>query len=446
MNMKPKLYFQSPVATRSGYGDRAREIARALLELRDEFDIKFISMPWGGCPVDALEYDDPLNHAIKSHITFEQQLPAPDVFIQLSIPNEFMRAGTKYNIGLTAGIETTLCAPEWIEGLNRMDVTYVSSQHAKHVFESCQFEKRNQQTNQAEGVLKLEKPVHVLSEAVDIEVFRKVVNESSVTELLDEVKETFAFLFVGHWLQGDAGSDRKDIARMIQVFCETFKDKAPQNKPALILKTSGATFSIMDREECLDKIRKATAPYGNKAPNVYLIHGDLSNSEMNSLYNHKKVSAMASFTHGEGFGRPLAEFGMTGKPIIVSNWSGHTDFCDDETCFMLPGELKEVPKDARNNWIIDQSQWFTVNYQFAGKLMKHVMDNYKDCLKKSTKQSQRIRANFSYEVLRDKVFTILREVKTKYGAQPIQLQLPKLKKVGEEAPKIQLPKLKKITE
>ena len=446
--MKPKLYFQSPVATRSGYGDRAREIARALLELRDEFDIKFISMPWGQCPVDALEYDDPLYTDIKNHITHEPQLPSPEVFIQLSIPNEFMRAGTRYNIGITAGIETTLCAPEWIEGLNRMDVTYVSSNHSKQVFEACQYEKRNQQTNQAEGVLKLEKPVHVLSESVDTEVFRKAVTESPVKEILDEVKEQFAFLFVGHWLQGDIGSDRKDIGRTIQVFCETFKDKAPQNKPALILKTSGATFSIIDREECLTKIRKLTEPYGKKAPSVYLIHGDLSNEEMNTLYNHSKIKAMISLTHGEGFGRPLAEFGMSGKPIIVSNWSGHTDFCDDETCFMLPGELKDVPKDAQNQWIVEQSQWFVANYQFAGKMMKHVMENYKDCIAKSVKQSQRIRNNFSYTVLRDKIETILKDVKTKYGAQSVQLQLPKLKKISSTAdlPKIQLPKLKKVTE
>jgi hypothetical protein len=115
---------------------------------------------------------------------------------------------------------------------------------------------------------------------------------------------------------------------------------------------------------------------------------------------------------------------------------------------MLPGELKEVPKDAQNQWIIEQSQWFVTNYQFAGKMMKHVMENYKDCIAKSVKQSQRIRTNFSYEVLRDKITNILKEVKSKYGAQPIQLQLPKLKKVGEttELPKIQLPKLKKVTE
>ena len=100
---------------------------------------------------------------------------------------------------------------------------------------------------------------------------------------------------------------------LIKTFCETFKNKASRNQPALILKTSGATFSIMDRSMCMQKIREILAPYGANAPKVYLLHGDLSDYEMNSLYNHPKIKAMISFTKGEGFGRPLLEFSLTGK-------------------------------------------------------------------------------------------------------------------------------------
>jgi hypothetical protein len=38
---------------------------------------------------------------------------------------------------------------------------------------------------------------------------------------------------------------------------------------------------------------------------------------MNCLYNHPKIKAMLSFTHGEGYGRPLAEFAVSKKPIIA---------------------------------------------------------------------------------------------------------------------------------
>ena len=53
---------------------------------------------------------------------------------------------------------------------------------------------------------------------------------------------------------------------------------------------------------------------------------ELISEELNELYNHPKVKAMVSTTKGEGFGRPLLEFSLTGKPIMASGWSGHLDF------------------------------------------------------------------------------------------------------------------------
>ena len=61
-------------------------------------------------------------------------------------------------------------------------------------------------------------------------------------------------------------------------------------------------------------------------PNIYLLHGDLTLEQMALLYNLPKVKAMLSCTHGEGFGRPLAEATCCDLPVIASNWSGQMDF------------------------------------------------------------------------------------------------------------------------
>ena len=144
--------------------------------------------------------------------------------------------------------------------------------------------------------------------------------------LNEKIPEKFAFLSVGQWGNGGFGEDRKDIGTTIKVFYETFANK--KNQPALILKTNGATYSILDREDILNKINqvKSQFPPDWGLPNVYLLHGDMSEVELNYLYNHPKVKSFVSFTHGEGFGRPLLEASMTGLPIITSNWSGHKDF------------------------------------------------------------------------------------------------------------------------
>jgi hypothetical protein len=111
------------------------------------------------------------------------------------------------------------------------------------------------------------------------------------------------------------GEDRKNISGLLHCFFNTYKNQ--KDAPALILKTSGATYSVMDRIEIESKINQIRDLFGNaKLPNVYLLHGDLTDEEMNLLYNHPKVKAMVSFTKAEGFGRPLLEFSTTGKPIL----------------------------------------------------------------------------------------------------------------------------------
>ena len=171
------------------------------------------------------------------------------------------------------------------------------------------------------------------------------------------------------------------------------------------------------------RIQQLIRPYGNNAPNIYLLHGDLEDAEMNSLYNHPKVKAMVSFTKGEGFGRPLLEFGLTGKPIIASNWSGQVDFL--KYGIMLPGEITQVHKSAADKMILKGSGWFTVNYSSASQVIADVVSNYKKYLELSRKQTQHVKDNFSLE----KMGKILCDIVDKgLESQPkqVSLKLPKL--------------------
>ena len=190
------------------------------------------------------------------------------------------------------------------------------------------------------------------------------------------------------------------------------------------------------------KIQSIIEPYGITAPNIYLLHGDLTDSEMNELYNHPKVKAMVSFTKGEGFGRPLLEFGLTGKPIIASNWSGHIDFLNKEYCTLLPGQLTQVHPSAADKFILKESQWFTVEYAYAAKVLQDVMTNYKQYLKLSRKQTQYVKDNFSHSKM-SKIFLDLIDKHFKEVPQHVGLKLPKLKKKTNDS-QIKLPTLKKV--
>ena len=434
--MKPLFVISCPIDTYSGYGARSRDIVKALLKL-DKYDLKILPQRWGNTPFGFLQEDNPEHKQILDCVWNQPQLPRqPDVWAQITVPNEFQSIG-KFNIGITAGIETTVCDPSWIEGVNRMDITLVSSEHAKKVFEESIFEKRDKnQGNQVVGHIRLEKPVEVLFEGADTNIYQKLdkVVDSEVGDVLDTIDEEFNFLFVGHWLQGELGQDRKDIGMLVKTFLETFKDKT--KKPGLILKTSSATYSIMDRDEVLEKINiiKASVGKDKDLPNIYLLHGELEDTEVNELYNHPKVKAHVSFTKGEGYGRPLLEASISQKPVIAPNYSGHIDFLDNEMSVLLPGQIIQIhPSAVVPNMLIAESGWFTVDYKKASEVLDDIYKNYNKYLDGAKRQSYRSRTEFSLEKMGEKLELILENKAPK----PVQLKLPQLKK-------IELPKLKKV--
>jgi glycosyltransferase involved in cell wall biosynthesis len=233
---------------------------------------------------------------------------------------------------------------------------------------------------------------------------------------------------------------------MVKVFCETFKNV--KNPPALIMKTSGATFSIIDREEILKKVKVIKDSINAKSlPNVYVLHGDFKDEEMNQLYNHPKVKAHLTFTHGEGFGRPLLEASFSGKPILAPLWSGQKDFLNKDYIVELPHTLTKVPKSAfPKEFSNNDAYWATVNYALASKAIKNVYDNYDKFKLKGKKLMIVNRELFSHEAMKEKLEKII-DKELEGVSQPVKLTLPKLKKKGSSSQKsneIKLPKLKKV--
>jgi glycosyltransferase involved in cell wall biosynthesis len=442
--MKKLMLICAPVTSRSGYGDHARDLVRAFLK-HNKYDIKIMDVNWGETPRDALHPmgDIEIINCILPSPEVERQ---PDVYVDIRIPNEFQTYG-KFNIGITAGIETTAVSNAWIEGCNKMDLIIVPSEHSKEGFVKALYEKMQNLPNgqqQKVGELKLEKPMEVLFEGSDENIY-KPIDDSSL-DLVDDIKEDFCFLHVGLWGNGEYGEDRKDIAKLVKIFYESFANKKEQ--PALILKTNSATFSILDRENCLSKIKniKSKFPKDWNLPNVYLLHGSLSEEEMNKLYNHPKVKSFVSFTHGEGYGRPLQEASMVGLPVIASGWSGQMDFLSSEDSMLLGGELKQVPRSQYwKNIIIPESQWFNVNETQAYKALNYCFNNYDEVKKKALNLMKTNRDKFTLDKMTEKLDKIVTPYLDKVPSQ-VGIKLPKLKKVdNSEAPKIKLPKLKKVT-
>ena len=433
--MKQYCVISCPIDTYSGYGSRARDLVRAIYELKgNEWQIEIISQRWGQTPWGYIKDHHEKWGFLENLINKSGQLhKQPDIWMQITVPNEFQPVG-KYNIGFTAGIETTICDPSWIDGINRMNLTLVSSNHAKQVFQQSTFKEQNQQ-GQVIRELKLEKPVEVLFEGVDLSQYFEISDEDlEETDLvleLDEIKEDFCYLFVGHWIQGDFGHDRKNVGGTIKTFFETFKNK--KNKPGLILKTSSGGASIMDRDailEKIDSIRKSID--SNDLPSVYLLHGEMDDSDINNLYNHPKVKAMVYLGHGEGYGRPLLEFSVTKKPIIATAWSGHIDFLSMEYTAMVGGQLQKIhPSTVVQNMLIADSQWFYADEKQAQFYLKDIQEKYEKYQERAKRQAHRSKSEFSLDNMKN----VLESYFEKNIPKQQAIKIPQLKKV--EFPKLE---------
>lgn len=434
MTGKPLCVVRAPCQTRSGYGDMSRDIIRHLIEY-DKYDVKVHSVPWGDTPMNALDENVPKDKMILDRIVRDGQLPQPDLYVTITIPTEFEPVG-KYNIGITAGIETTVASAQWVEACNRMNLVLTTSEHSKNVFHFSKYTQQDQTGNKT-GELVVSKPIEVLHCCIDAEIFKKLAYdfelEPKVREALDNVPEEFCYLFVGHWLRGEFGEDRKNVAMLVKVFLETFRQAPDKHKPALILKTSSAGFSILDREEILKKIdqikNSVILENGQIVPNIYLVHGELTDKEMNSLYNHSKVKAHVSFTKGEGFGRPLLEASVSGKPVIASGWSGQLDFLDKDNAVLVGGELKPIHESSVwENVLIKESTWFAPDMNQAANAMYAVFKNYTQFKKKANILAKQNIKKFSYEIIRQRTFELLDKYVPEFPKQ-MKLVLPTLKKI-----------------
>ena len=427
-----KVVICGPFTSRSGYGDHARSIFKSLL-LVEDINITVIDVRWGDTPQDALSSAGEFEKEILTRIEDPSQIQfQPDIYIDVRIPNEFVNPG-KFNIGITAGIETNIVSPAFLQGANNMDLLIVPSQHAKEGFATTTYKVENDGKVVEGQELKCTVPIEVVHEGLDPNVFKKLskkeIDKKFALKISNIVKRPSA-LFVGQWTQGGFGNDRKDIPRMIKLFLETFGNKP--NPPGLLLKTNGATYSQLDYHEMKKRIEsvKELFPKNIKLPPIYLLHANLTEEEMNQLYNHDKIFGLITLTHGEGFGRPMLEASFAELPVCASKWSGHLDFLPEDKSCLVDGELTQVSKDVVwENIIVPESSWFTTT-EMA------VYDRFRSFYQENHTKWQRLarelatvnRKDFSMEAMSDKLVKIFNDAKSKVP-KPMQIKLPKLETI-----------------
>lgn len=369
--MKKSLLYVAPILSRSGYGDHAREFAEFLLSQTDDIDFNVIATPWGKNPQTGMPHE--LNESLSKHFTSDKEkFKEYDIFVQMGLPNEFKKIGKKLNIGITAGVEVSCVGKDFIDGLNLMDHIIVPSNFTKETFENSKY------TDEQKNVYGVTTPISVISEISNSLFYSESECDQS---FLEDVVEEFCFLTVGQWDIDSEFGDRKNLESVVDTFLNTFQNE--KNKPALILKVYCKNNSVSDFLKCKNKIKEIKKNYSESNCNVYLIHGDINDQQLYSLYNNDKIKAFVSHTKGEGFGRPILEASLSAIPIIATKWSGHLDIIDKKHSLLIPGQLTNV--GISNNIFAEDSKWMQVNTDYSATQMKKLFAEYKRYKDKANK-------------------------------------------------------------
>lgn len=397
-----KVLVKGPALSRSGYGEQTRFLLKSLRRIESKIDILIMNISWGhsGWITEADENRSWIDQKLQETHKYLTEGGQVDVSIQVTIPNEFEKIAP-VNIGYTAGIEVDRVSPEWIQKCNEMDKVIVVSDHSKKVLEKTRYEilKNEQQV----ANLELSSPVDYVNYCV------RCVDPDDEFEL--NLETDFNFLAVAQI------GPRKNVPLLLESFLDEFKDNP---NVGLVLKSHFANCSKYDRHYCKKELGVFLEKHGDRKCKVYLLHGDMSEKEMCSLYRHDKISSMVSTTHGEGFGLPLFEAACNGLPVIAPNWSGQRDFLNAPVLEKkrsksgktktskkikplfceIPFTLEEVGQEAVWDTVINKdSKWCTVKGNDVRGAMRKVYNNLKTYQAKANKLKSHILENFTEELL-----------------------------------------------
>lgn len=390
--MSKKILVRGPALSRSGYGEHCRFLLRSLRKLEDNLDIYIINTDWGQLSWVSEDNDDRrwIDKILEKTVTYRNEGGTFDISAQVTIPNEWEKLAP-INIGVTAGIESNLVSPEWVEKSMLMDRIITISEHSKNVYLNSTYQATNNSTGEVIDDFRCTTP---------IDVVHYPVREYEDTQLSLDLDYDFNFVCVAQW------GVRKNLDNTIRWFVEEFKD----DEVGLVIKTSLIKNNLYDRAETKRKLDIILKDYESRKCKIYLLHGSMTNSEMMSLYKEPKIKAFITLAHGEGFGLPIFEAAYNGLPVIAPDWSGQSDYLHMKVK-NKKGKSKVKPMFSKVNYTLgniqesarwpavlqEESKWC---YPEAGSYKKCLREIYKDYgrFKKQARQLEKwIRSEFEEE-------------------------------------------------
>jgi|11BtaG_2_1085332.scaffolds.fasta_scaffold07428_4 glycosyltransferase involved in cell wall biosynthesis len=341
------ILLKGPLFSNCGYGYHSRQVYM-YLKSRENVKIHCKILNWGNNP---WLYSNIIDEIEKDILLYENT--KFDESYQIQFPFEWEKV-SDFDVGITAGIESNYCNPDMIHYINKMDKVIVPSNFSKNTFLNTSKLYNKEITTQ----------ISVIKESFH----QELLEENEESAILQDIKTNFNFLVFGQFNSLSELNDRKNILKTIRVLVDTFKNN---EEVGIILKTNLSNNSKLNLNRCKE-ILKNNFPKNNRKCKLYLIHGNISNSDINNIYKDKKIKALVSGTRSEGFGLVHLESAASGLPIITTNWSGYLDFLEDNF-LKVKYDLVKCPS---NNLFCEESKWAEFNSDSMKKKLLTLYKNY----------------------------------------------------------------------
>jgi len=382
------VILRGPTLTQSGYGVHARQVARWLLR-KPDLNVKFHLLPWGDTPwlLNSDSHDGLVGEVMKRAVDGNAR---GDVSFQLQLPNEWDPKIATYNIGMTAGVETDKCNPDWIAPCNAMSRIIVPSNHVMSTLSTTG---------------KITVPLTVVPESyVDA-----VALPDDKLPTLPEFSTPFNFLIFGQLTGNNPHNDRKNTFFTLKWLCETFKD---DKDVGIVIKTNAGRNTKIDRnivrgmlQGILSEARKG--PY----PRVHFLHGDMNDQEVAGLYRHPQIKALVTLTRGEGYGLPILEAAASALPVIATGWSGHLDFLRHGKYISIYYQLGEVhPSRIDNKIFIKGMKWANPSEEDFKKRIVKFRSSHSVPKEWANELAEKLREPYSFEGIAKQYDELLKDV------------------------------------
>jgi len=385
------VLLRAPLLTNSGYGVHARQVARWLFRVaaeKHELDITTEPLRWGQTHwINDVYAEDGLIGQIVQAASNPKKFY--DVTIQLQLPNEWNPFLGNFNIGMTAGVETDTCNPEWLKTINRMDLVIVPSKFTKETFE------RTGEVKTKIVVVPEAFPDALLEEAPPLPL---------------ELASKFNFLVFGQFTGNNVDNDRKNLGYTMKWIAEQF---AGNPDVGIILKTNFGANTKLDKvivtnicNKMLSEIRA-----NNDGPLFTLLHGDMTARELKGLYTHPSVKAFVTFTHGEGYGLPILEAAACDLPVIATNWSAHTEFLSHGKFLPVDVRVDTIHQTRVDNQIfMPTAKWAYPLELNAKKKLEKFYESSAMPKQWAKELGVKIRSNYCFSKIAEHYSTVLDEI------------------------------------